>query len=99
MDCGCRIEMLIQDVGDAYKPVLAPCDVSHADATDLKADRLTEDQINDRAEILLTAYACQRCERSALDCDAAGDPRWFIDTDVAQPEEQEMAVIFCPACW
>jgi hypothetical protein len=67
---------------------------------------LNEEQVEERT---LTPWgvdepSCQRCGRSALDCGAASDPAWFIDTELVPnesvPDEPiALAVIFCPACW
>ena len=67
---------------------------------------LTDERINERAEILyaVDAQVCQWCGRSALDVHAADDPAWFIDSVLAPnpacpSEPVVLAEIFCPACW
>lgn len=66
---------------------------------------LTPDQIDERADILWSVdeQACQGCGRSALDCHAASDPRWLIDSELTPnasvPEEPiRLAIIRCPEC-
>jgi len=68
------------------------------------AEPLTEQQIEDRVEILdgVDAQVCQGCGQTALGRGAADDPAWWIDAALTRGVDGEVIVhaeIICPECW